>query len=147
MGAQGFDIDRIKQVLVEATTGDGRKFSQRSLSAAAHESRDCVGDIINGRNKNPTIKVLSNLAEALGGDLSIFGLSEFRTDPPTEDELEAALRDMLPGMPKGALDKRARYLAEAVGRALKLPQARPASAPDRPGTAPGEGAPPPLATN
>ncbi|WP_447724580.1 helix-turn-helix domain-containing protein [Sphingomonas koreensis] len=146
MGAQGFDIERIKQVLVEATTGDDRKFSQRSLSAAAHESRDCVGDIINGRNKNPTIKVLSNLADALGGDLSIFGLSEFRTDPPTEDELEVVLRDMLPGMPKGALDKRARYLAEAVGRALRLPQGRPAIGPDqRPGGE--EAAPPPAATN
>lgn len=145
MGADTFDIEHIKRVLVDATTGEGRKFSQRSLSAAAHEGRDCVGDIINGRNKNPTIKVLSNLAEALGGDLSIFGLSEFRTDPPTEAELEAALRDMLPGMPKGPLDKRARYLAEAVGRALKLPQGRPATGLGRrPGGE--EGAPPPSAT-
>lgn len=115
-----FDIERIRTVLREKTTGPGAPFSQRGLSKEANEGRDTVGDIINGRNKNPTSKVLANLARALGGDLSMFGLSAVRSEPPTEAELEFALREMLPGMPKGALDKRARYLAESVGRALRL---------------------------
>jgi transcriptional regulator with XRE-family HTH domain len=124
MPSETMDLERIRAVLAQATA-PGAEFSQRSLSKAAGESRDCVGDIINGRNKNPTIKVLSNLATALQDDLSIFGLGqESRAAPPTEDELEEALRDMLPGMPRGSLDKRARYLAEAVGRALKLPPSR-----------------------
>ncbi|WP_242181552.1 helix-turn-helix transcriptional regulator [Sphingomonas sp. CARO-RG-8B-R24-01] len=120
MPATEFDLERIRAVLSDATGSSGH-FSQRGLSKDAGESRDCVGDIINGRNKNPTMKVLANLANAMGSDLSVFGISEPRAEPPTEAELEDALRDMLPGMPRGSLDKRARYLAEAVGRALKLP--------------------------
>lgn len=133
-----FDIEHIKSVLREATK-PGAEFSQRSLSKEAHQSRDCVGDIINGRNRNPTTKVLAHLADALGGDLSMFGLVEERTAPPTEDELEAAFRDVLPGMPKGSLDKRARYLAEAVARVLKLPQSLPTNAQHpRPGASGGD---------
>ena len=146
MAGVSLDIERIKSVLREATEASG-KFSQRSLSKAAEESRDCVGDIINDRNKNPTTKVLANLARALGGDLSMFGLAEERADPPTEVELEAALRDMLPGMPRGSLDRRVRYLTEGVGRALRLPLDQSATREDRQPTSPGEGAPPPAPTN
>jgi hypothetical protein len=146
MPEDAIDLPRIVQVLRDATTGDG-KWSQRSLSAAAHQSRDCVGDIINGRNKNPTINVLRSLANAMESDLSIFGVvSDTRAEPPTEAELEIALRDMLPGMPRGAPDKRARYLAEGVARALRLPPSRPSSG-EHPAIAPGVGAPPPAATN
>lgn len=142
-----FDIELIKTVLREATEGAAAPFSQRGLAKAAGETRDAVGDIINGRNKNPTSKVLANLARAMNGDLSMFGLSEARVEPPTVGELEAALRDMLPGMPKGSPDKRARYLAESVGHALKLPQDPPAIAMDRPSIATGEAAPLPAPTN
>lgn len=135
-----FDLDLIKRVLAEAT-GDNGSFSQRGLAKAAGEGRDSVGDIINGRNKNPTIKVLSNLAHALGGDLSMFGLAEERVEPPTEAELEAALLDMLPGMPKGTLDRRARYLAGAVAGALKLRRG-PLGETDHPSNGRGEAAPP-----
>ena len=125
MASAEIDIDRIRAVLSEATAA-GARFSQRSLSKAAGESRDCVGDLINGRNKNPTIKVLTNLAAALDSDLSIFGImQDDQAATVTEADLEIALRDMLPGMPRGSLDKRARYLAEAVGRALKLPPGPP----------------------
>lgn len=120
MQSAEFDLERVRAVLSEATRTGG-PFSQRGLAKEAGESRDCVGDIINGRNKNPTVKVLANLARAMGGDLSIFGIADARPEAPTEAELEDALRDMLPGMPRGSLDTRARYLAEAVARALKLP--------------------------
>jgi len=119
-----FDIERIKNVLRNAT-GPGTGFSQRSLAKEADEGRDTVGDILNGRNKNPTTKVLSNLARALGSDLSMFGLAEERGDAPTEDELYVALLDAIPRMPtRGTTDKRARFLSQAVARVLKLPQVR-----------------------
>jgi len=135
------DIERVKRVLADATK-DPEKLSRRGLSLAAGQSRDCVGDIINGRNKNPTINVLMSLAEQLGGDLSLFGLSiDLANEPPTVSELEAALLDTLPDMPRGAPDKRARFLAEGVAQILRLPQSRPAiGQPDRP-TAPAKDAP------
>jgi transcriptional regulator with XRE-family HTH domain len=147
MADPDFDIERIKDVLRKAT-GPGAEFSQRSLAKEAEEGRDTVGDILNGRNKNPTSKVLSNLARALGGDLSMFGLAEERGDPPTEAELYGALLDAIPQMPKqGTTDKRARFLSEAVARVLKLPQVRQSSGGR---SRPSEGAtdaPPPAPTN
>lgn len=148
MSEAGFDIARIVAVL-QAATGPGGRFSQRGLSRDAGETRDCVGDIIHGRNRNPTLKVLANLARAMGEDLAVFGVVETRAAPPTESELEAAIREMLPGMPRGSLDRRARYLAETVAQALKLPPGLPASGPDRPRTpdAPATAVPPRAATN
>lgn len=146
MKGSGFDIERVKAVLREATSGPQARFSQRGLGVAAGEGRDCVGDILNGRNKNPTTKVLANLARELGGDLSIFGLAEERVEPPTVDELEAALRDTLPDMKTGSLDRRARFLAEAVGHILKLPKARPSTGLGRDASSPEGDAPPPGAT-
>ncbi|WP_370309262.1 hypothetical protein [Sphingobium abikonense] len=124
MGAQ-FDLEAIQRVLRDATSSNGR-FSQRGLSKAAGEGRDCVGDILNGRNKNPTIKVLSNLAEAMGSDISVFGITT-RTEPLNAEELEEAIREALPSMPRGPTEKRARFLAEAVSTALGLPPARPSN--------------------
>lgn len=128
------DIDRIVAVLRQATTqGD---FSQRGLSRAAGEGRDAVGDIINGRNRNPTVKVLANLARAMGHDLSIFGLAPAatRAEIPSADELEAALLAVLPGMPQGSLETRARYLAGTVADVLGLPGNRQATDPTSPKT-------------
>lgn len=119
-----FDIEQIREVLRAATTR-GSKFSQRSLSAAAGEGRDCVGDIINGRNKNPTIKVLTNLSKAMGKDVSVFGVISIRTDPPSVGELQQALADLLPGMPTGSIQRRAQYLAENVANVLGLPPTAP----------------------
>jgi len=142
-----FDIERIKNVLRNAT-GPGAGFSQRSLAKEAEEGRDTVGDILNGRNKNPTTKVLSNLARALGGDLSMFGLAEERGDAPTEDELYDALLDAIPRMPtRGNLDKRARFLSQAVARVLKLPQARRPSVVHSQQIEHAADAPPPAPTN
>lgn len=123
-----FDIEKIRDVLRRATTGPGAKWSRRSLSSAADEGRDCVSDIINGRNKNPTVKVLTNLAQAMNKDVSIFGLMpNERLDVPSVEELEAALVDVLPGMPRGSVEKRARYLAETVSDVLGLPPTRSAT--------------------
>lgn len=142
-----FDIEKIREILRAATTPGTGDFTQRGLAAAAGEKRDAVGDIIHGRNKNPTSKVLANLARAMGRDLSVFGLAHERTDPPTEDELEEALLEMLPRMPKGGVEKRARYLAESVGRFLQLPSGRQAIGRDlAPSGRPAGDAPPP-ATN
>lgn len=132
--ANELDLDRIRAVLA-AATGPSGGYSQRGLAAAAGEGRDCVGDILNGRNRNPTIKVLTNLARALGGDLSIFGLADAPAPArraaaapgPSEDDLIAALLALLPDMPRGSPDKRARFLGEGVARILKLPRSRPAT--------------------
>lgn len=126
------DIERIVAVLREATSQGG--FSQRGLSRAAGEGRDAVGDIVNGRNRNPTVKVLSNLARAMGRDLSVFGLAPApsRAEPPSADELEKALREVLPGMPRGSVETRARYLADTVSAVLGLPGSRQATDPSRP---------------
>ena len=69
------DLERVKAVLVEATA-DQRAMSQRKLSrlVAGERGRDTVGDIIHGRNKNPTASLLARIAQQLGGDLSMFGL-------------------------------------------------------------------------
>lgn len=147
MADPDFDIERIKDVLRKAT-GPGAEFSQRSLAKEAEEGRDTVGDILNGRNKNPTSKVLSNLARALGGDLSMFGLAEERGDPPTEAELYGALLDAIPRMPtRGTTDKRAQFLSQAVARVLKLPQARRPSGGRSPPTEGATDVPPPAPTS
>lgn len=148
MAGVRIDLERVVEVLRAATTTGG--YSQRGLSGKAHEGRDCVGDIINGRNKNPTLKVLSNLAEAMGSDLSIFGIEDaFRIDLPTEDELAEALREAIPDMPRGSPDRRARYLAESVAQILRLPPSRRATGVEQSdrGDDRREGAPPPGATS
>lgn len=149
MELPSFDLSKVVAVLREQT-GSGGPFSMRGLSKAANQHRDTVSDIVAGRNKNPTIRVLSSLAEAMGGDLSAFGIElSQRADIPTEIELEDALRGALPDMPRGSADRRARFLAEAVARSLRLPPSRPATDVGRAGLSdgPGEAAPPPEATS
>ncbi|WP_419827682.1 helix-turn-helix domain-containing protein [Sphingomonas sp.] len=144
-----FDLSTVVAVLRERTGQDG-PFSMRGLSKAACQHRDTVSDIIAGRNRNPTIRVLSALAEAMGEDLSVFGIElSRRADVPTEAELEQALRSALPDMPRGSPDKRARFLAESVARLLQLPPSRPANGVEQPSQAGGreEVAPPHAATS
>lgn len=119
------DLDRVKTVLREATQ-QGARFSQRGLSRAAGLDRDAVYDILNDRNKNPTISVLLPLAEAMETDLSIFGLSEPEV-VATISELQRAIVEALPNMPSRGLERQARYLAEVVAGALGLPPDRPAN--------------------
>jgi transcriptional regulator with XRE-family HTH domain len=121
------DLDLVKSVLREATR-DGARFSQRGLSKAAGLDRDAVYDILNDRNKNPTISVLMPLAEAMDADLSIFGLSEPEI-VTTVSELQHAIEEALPNMPARGLERQARYLAEVVAGALGLPSDQPASQP------------------
>jgi transcriptional regulator with XRE-family HTH domain len=120
MAEPDFDIERIRTVLRDATAATAH-FSQRSLSAEAGESRDAVGDIINGRNKNPTTKVLSNLARALGGDLSMFGLADERaTDAlrlPSGDRLAAMMSALLRGV---GLEAEAELHSETLARRLPV---------------------------
>jgi transcriptional regulator with XRE-family HTH domain len=124
MPDEPYDLERIKSVLADATK-TGAEFSRRSLGKAAGEHRDTVGDILNGRNKNPTTKVLSNLAHALGGDLSLFGLAEDQVADITEAELESALLKALKKMPARAThETKARYLADNLGQLLQLPPRR-----------------------
>lgn len=118
-----YDIERIKNVLRDATA-KGARFSQRSLGKEAGEGRDVVGDIINDRNKNPTTKVLGNLARALGGDLSLFGLAEPQPHHavlPTEDVLRELLNEALQGKLPARLDRRAAFLAQFLAQRLRLP--------------------------
>jgi len=122
-----FDLERIKAVLSEATAPDG-PFSQRSLAAQAELQRDTVGDIIRGRNKNPTINVLMSLAEAMGRDLSVFGIvpgEQLGADAGlTQRALEQALDDAWEGRPRQR-PAQIRYFAEIVLSVLELPENQP----------------------
>jgi transcriptional regulator with XRE-family HTH domain len=130
MSVAHVDIELVKQILRDATK-DGAPFSQRGLSKAAGLNRDAVYDILIGRNRNPTIATLASIAEALGGDVSMFGLS--KTFVVSEERLREELEDALQHMPK--LEHRAgqaQYLAEAVAAALGLPKTAPEGDPAPP---------------
>lgn len=116
------DIETVKDVLRRATSGPDARFSQRGLSREAGMGEDVVRNILDGSNKNPTINTLAALAEALGEDLSIFGIAP-RTFTVSEEQLRDQLEQALPHMPSVADDsERAQYLAEAVSDALGLPK-------------------------
>lgn len=118
MASAGVDIERVKQVLRDATSPEG-PFTQRGLSKAAGLDRDAVYDILNDRNQNPTIGSLASLAEAMGKDLAVFGLSA-RPVRTTVAELQRAIAEALPHLPSRDNDTRARYLAEVVADVLEL---------------------------
>lgn len=143
------DMDRVRSVLRAAVKPAG-PLSQRGLAREAGLDRDAVYDIVQGRNKNPSIRVLAALAKAMDRDLSIFGV-QVRSEAPSAAELERAILESLPEMPRrGSWERKASFLAEAVAGALGLPPGPPASRPDpdpprRRGRE--EGAPPPSPTN
>jgi transcriptional regulator with XRE-family HTH domain len=122
-GMVAVDIELVRNVLRKAIS-DGA-FSQRGLSRSAGLNRDAVYDILNGRNENPTVSHLAALADAMGEDLSIFGLTtpEIVTNVA---ELERAIAEALPSLPSRP-EKQARYLAEVVAAELGLPQDREAT--------------------
>lgn len=72
---QKIDIELIRRVLRDATSGKSAEYSQRSLDTAAGVGRGTVNDILSGKNSNPTVSVLAPLATALGGDVSMFGIA------------------------------------------------------------------------
>lgn len=107
-----------------------------------------------GRSKpasEPSVGNLRLVLEAVGSTLPEFFADEAQgrlIARPTRQELEQAIADALPGLPKQA-DKRPGYLAEAVLNVLALPKSRPATAEsgDRPAADdPATAAPPPAST-
>ena len=121
MATDQIDLDLVIRVLSEATGPGG--FSQRGLSRAATNDTDrsAVYDIIQRRNRNPSVGLLAALAREMGRDISIFGLS--RHIVVSEAKLREALALSLPHMPKRAsVDERAEFLAEAVAAYLELPK-------------------------
>jgi transcriptional regulator with XRE-family HTH domain len=147
MTADGVDLAKVRSVLQGAVKPAG-PFSQRGLARKAGLDRDAVYDLVQGRNRNPSLKVLAALAEAMGKDLSVFGIGA-RATAPSAEELHAVLLEVLPEMPRRAsLERKAAYLAEAVAAALRLPPTAKArrsarrQAPRR-----GAAAPPPSPTN
>lgn len=123
------DMDRVRGVLREAVKPRG-PFSQRGLAREAGLDRDAVYDILQGRNRNPSTRVLAALAAAMGGDLGDFGI-EIRSSLPSAAELEQAILESLPAMPRrGSWQRKASFLAESVAAALGLPPAAPAIPPD-----------------
>jgi transcriptional regulator with XRE-family HTH domain len=133
MTSNPVDIERIRAVLRKAIRPAGT-WSGRGLAREAGLNRDAVYDIVNGRNENPSVMALAAIAQALGRDLSVFGL-QVRSRPPSATELEAAILESLPAMPRrGSWERKASFLAEAVAASLRLPPARPARrrAADRP---------------
>ena len=143
------DMDRVRNVLAAAVRPVG-PFSRRGLAREAGLDRDAVYDIIQGRNRNPSMRALAALAEAMGQDVSVFGI-EFRSALPSAAELEQAILESLPAMPRrGSWERKASFLAEAVAAALGLPPAAQSNprGEDRPrGRARATGAPPPSATS
>jgi len=119
------DLERIRDVLRGALRPAGT-WSGRGLAREAGLNRDAVYDIVAGRNDNPSIKALTALAQALGEDLSIFGV-QVRSRIPSAAELERAILESLPAMPRrGSWERKASFLAEAVAASLRLPTVRPA---------------------
>jgi transcriptional regulator with XRE-family HTH domain len=136
-------MERVRSVLRGSVRPAG-SFTQRGLAREAGLDRDAVYDIVQGRNKNPSLRVLAALARTIGSDLTIFGI-EMRSEAPSAAELEQAILESLPAMPRrGSWERKASFLAEAVAAALGLPPDPPASqpAPDPlPARGPAEGAP------
>ena len=149
MAATPIDMERVRSVLRTAVKPAG-PISQRGLAREAGLDRDAVYDILQGRNRNPSLNVLAALAGAMGEDLSIFGV-EMRSDAPSAAELEQALLEVLPDMPRrGNWQRKAAYLSEAVAAVLGLPPAPQASRDDvdHPGAgARAEDVPPPSPTS
>lgn len=149
MTADPIDMNRVRSVLAAAVKPAG-PFSRRGLAREAGLDRDAVYDIIQGRNRNPSMRVLASLADAMGRDVSVFGI-ELRSELPSAAELEQAILESLPSMPRrGSWERKASFLAEAVAAALGLPQVAQATRPDEDRHAehaPATGAPPPSATS
>lgn len=130
-------MNEVRRALLGAVKPAG-SFTRRGLARAAGLDRDAVYDILQGRNRNPSIRVLTALAAALDADVSLFGVAP-RSDMPSEAELEQAILEALPDMPRrGSPERKASFLAAAVAGALGLPQDRRASPPGRE-TLPGRG--------
>jgi len=126
MSAAEIDMNEVRRVLLGAVRPSG-EFTRRGLARAAGLDRDAVYDILQGRNRNPSIRVLAALAAALDTDLSVFGVAP-RSDMPSEAELERAILEALPDMPRrGSFERKASFLAAAVAGALGLPQGRQAN--------------------
>lgn len=126
MATSPIDMDRVREVLRKAVKPAGT-MSQRGLAREAGLDRDAVYDILQGRNQNPSLKVLAALAEAMEQDLSVFGM-HLRSEVPSAAELERAILESLPEMPRrGSWARKASFLAEAVAAILELPPAPPAT--------------------
>ena len=122
VAGSGVDIELVKRVIHEARDKDGKAFSIRGLARAAKLGESDVRDILRGKNKNPTTATLLPIAKALGGDLSLFGLSQtlVLSQEKLRDELEEALAHIPVAYATPA--EQAEYLAEAVASAVGLPK-------------------------
>ena len=115
------DMERVRDVLAQAVRPRG-PFSRRGLAREAGLDRDAVYDILQGRNRNPSTRVLAALAAAMGTDIAVFGI-EMHSGLPSAEDLEQAILECLPAMPRrGSLERKASFLAESVAAALGLPE-------------------------
>ena len=148
MTADTIDMEKVRDVLRAAVRPAG-SHSQRGLARKAGLDRDAVYDLLQGRNRNPSLKVLAALADAMGKDLSAFGVGT-RVTAPSAEELHAVLLEILPEMPRRtSWERKASYLAEALAGALRLPPTVKARRPGRgrpPGPRRAAAAPPPAPT-
>lgn len=67
-----FDLAHVRRVLHDNTRGPDARWTMRGLSLKAGLNRDAVRDLLEGRSKDPGLDTLTKLAQALGGDLSLF---------------------------------------------------------------------------
>lgn len=77
-----------------------RKMSQERLSELAGISAHHIGELERGKSKNPTYKVLSKLADALG--VSVFMLLDFEHQKEKQD-LQQELVGIIRNLPEDKL--------------------------------------------
>jgi len=124
MSGNNFDLERIKRVLAAATASDG-EFTQRSLDKAAVVGRGTVNEILSGKNANPTVSILTKLAQGMGKDLSVFGLHPIPPSAgirlPSEARLTVMMSALLKsvGISADLADEHADALAQRLPAALE----------------------------
>jgi transcriptional regulator with XRE-family HTH domain len=101
--------------------------SNNEWAARAGVNTSFFTNLKNG--SEPSVGNLRAVLEVVGASLPEFFLEEAKGKLirlPTAEDLEKALREAIPGMPKRS-DKRAEYLAEVVLEILALPEIAPTS--------------------
>lgn len=80
-----------------------------------------VRDLVKAHNKDVQIGTLAKIAKGTRVPLvELLRMPGEAVVPPTQQALQRAIADALPGLPRDA-GKRAEYLAEVVSTALQLP--------------------------
>lgn len=114
------NMETVKRVLQERTA-EGETESPQSLSLRAGLNRDAVRDILRGRSKNPSAATLQALANALGGDLTLFSSGE---GSPASVQLSPSARPApMPTIPPGQWTRDVPVVGGGLAAPLHIVQA------------------------